>query len=154
VTRKRDLRQGVRPEDRNLEHLGAGADRLAVPQPPSIGDADDRRRHSLCDVIRAEQLEELHGRADLLATFPHRRRRRVFVVVHESARQAPQAVARLDRAPAKDDSAFGFDHHRRRHLGVAPEHEVVVGTGLDLATFDDLDDQLRAAVDAEVTHQA
>jgi len=153
VTRKRDLRQGVRPEDRDLEHLGAGAYRRAVPKPPSVCDSNDRRRLNLGDVIRPEQLDQLHRSADLLATFPHRRRRRVFVVIDESARQAPQSVSRFDRTPAKNDSAIGFDHHRGRHLRVAPEHEVVVRTGLDLASFDDLDDELRAAVDAEVTHQ-
>src|SRR5437762_3469248 len=43
-------------------------------------------------------------RADLLHAFANRGIFRIFVVIDKSARQAPQAVARLDGAPAQDDA--------------------------------------------------
>jgi hypothetical protein len=103
-------------------------------------------------VVHTDQPRQLDRRADLLEAFAGGGGRRVFVVVDKPTGQAPEPIARLDRAPAEDDAAFDLHDHGGRHLGVMPEDEAVVGARLHLATFDDAHLERRAAVDAEVTH--
>ena len=153
VTRKRQRRQLVRSEDSELEHLRAGLDLFAIDHAAAKRNADDRRRRRLGDVIQAEQLRQIYLRADLLHAFANRGILRIFVVVDKPTWQAPQAVARLDGAPAEDDAPGVLDDDRGRDLRVSPQHEVVVGTGLVLAAFDHPRDQRRAAFDAEVAGQ-
>jgi hypothetical protein len=154
VTRKRDLRQRVKPEDADLEHLGSSADRRSSGQAPAIGDAHDRGGCRLRHVIDAQQLQQLDAGADLLQALADRCHCRVLVVVDEAAGQAPLAVARLDRSPAEDDATLRLDHHGGGDLRVSPEHEVVVGTRLELATFDDPRDERPSAPEAEVRHRS
>jgi len=153
VTRKRDLRQRVEPEDADLEHLGSSADRRSSGQAPAIGDAHDRGGRHLRHVVNAQQLQQLHVRADLLQALADRCPRRVLVVVDEAAGQAPLAVARLDRSPAEDDATLRLDHDGGGDLWVSPEHEVVVGTRLDLAALDDPQDERPPAPEAEMRHR-
>jgi len=103
-------------------------------------------------VVGAEQGCDLDRGTDLFEALTSRCGRRILVVVDKAARQAPLAVARLDGAPAEHHTAVVLDDHRGGDLRVAPEDEVVVGTGLELAALDDPHDQGRAAVDAEVGH--
>jgi len=102
-------------------------------------------------VIRADQLSELDPSPDFLETLTSRGRRRVLVVVDESARQTPQAATRLDRTTPEHDAASGFHHHGRGHLRIVPQDKRVVWADLVLATFDELRDERRTAIDAEVT---
>jgi hypothetical protein len=104
-------------------------------------------------VVHAEKAGELDAGVDLLAAFAYRCARRVFVVVDESTGEAPQAVAGLDAPPAQHDSAVALDDDRGRHLRITPQDEIVVGACLDLVALDDLDDERRAAIDAEVHHR-
>jgi hypothetical protein len=148
MTRKRDRRQRVEPEHADLEHLRSGVDRLPARQRAAVRDADDGRERGLGDVVHAEQLGQLDSGADLLAALPDRGAGGILIVIDEAAGQAPVAVTGLDRSPAEDDPAVGFDHHSGRHLGVAPEDEVVVRARLELAAFDDAEDERRPALDA------
>jgi len=103
-------------------------------------------------VISADQLGELDPRADFLNALTNSGRRRVFIVVDESARQTPQATTRLDRTTPEHDAAFGFHHHGRGHLRIPPQDKRVVRADLVLAAFDEPGHQRRSAVDAEVGH--
>jgi hypothetical protein len=152
MTRKRNRRQRVGPEDSDLEHLRSGADRFAVGDAAAIGDADDAGRGRLGDVVDAEQLGELDLRVDLLPALSNRGGGGGLVIVDEPARKAPLAITGLDGAPAEDDSAVFLDDHRRGDLRVAPQHEPIVRAYLELTSLDGLHDQRHAAVDAEVTH--
>jgi hypothetical protein len=150
MTRKRERRQGVEPEHADLEHLRSGADRLPARQRAAVRDADNGRNGGLGDVVHAQQLGQLDAGPDLLAALPDRSAGGILIVIDEAAGQAPVAVTGLDRSPAEDDPAIGFDHHGGRHLGVAPEDEVVVRACLELAAFDDAEDERRPALDAVV----
>jgi len=101
-------------------------------------------------VKDTEEARQLDLGADLLAALTHRRGRRVLVMVDETAGQAPQPVARLDRSTSDDDSLFTLDDRGSDHFRVAPQHEVVVGTGLELAAIDDPYGKRRPAIDAEM----
>jgi hypothetical protein len=103
-------------------------------------------------VIDADQRGELDRHVDLLTAFAHRRDRWILVVVDESAGQAPEAVAGLDRPATQDDSALGFHDHGGRNLRVVPQDEAVAWAGLHVTTFDDARHERGAAVDAEVPH--
>jgi len=105
-------------------------------------------------VVDAQQLQQLDARADLLQALADRRPCRVLVVVDEAAGQAPLAVARLDRSPAEDDSTLRLDHDGGGDLRVSPEHEVVVGTRLELAALDDAQDERPPAPEAEMRHRS
>src|SRR5216117_3878454 len=94
---------------------------------------------------------ELDLRADFLEAFTNSRRRRVLVVVDESTRQTPQTATRLDRTTPEHDATSGFHHHGRGHLRIVPQDKRVVRADLVLATFDELRDERRTAIDAEVT---
>jgi hypothetical protein len=152
VAREGQLRQGVRGEGAHFEHLRTCADRRSTGDAAHISDADDARRGGFGDVVQAEQRCELDLGVDLLHAFAHRGGGGRFVVVDESAREAPKSVARLDAAPAKHDSSVDLDHDGGRHLGVAPENVTVVGTRFELAAFDDLHHERSAAVGAEMPH--
>jgi len=103
-------------------------------------------------VINPQQPGQLDLGVDFFEAFPRRGVRRVFVVIDETAGQAPQAVARLDRTSSKHDTTVDLHDHGGCDLGVTPQDEAVVGTGFDLATVDDSRHQRGAAVDTEVTH--
>jgi hypothetical protein len=152
VTRKRNRRQRVGPEDRDLEHLGPGADRLAFDDSALVADADDAGGRRLGDVVHAQESGELDLGVDLLAALAHRRAGGVLVVVDEAAGQAPLPQGRLDGAPPEHDAAVVLHHHRRRDLRISPENEAVAGANLELATLDELRLQRSPAVDAEMTH--
>jgi hypothetical protein len=141
VTRKRDRRQLAGSEDPQLEHLRSGLDLLAARHPAAKRDPDDRGRCCLGDVIEAEQLCQLDKRADLLPAFAHRGVLWFLVMVHKAAGQAPQAVAGLDGAPPENDPAVELDDHGRSDLRVAPQHEIVVGARLHIATLEETCDQ-------------
>jgi hypothetical protein len=151
MTRKRDPRQPLEPEHADLEHLRPGADRLATRQSSPVSDAYDRRRRGLGDVVHAEQVRQLDGSPDLLPALPDRGAGRVLIMIDEAAGKTPVAVTRLDRSPAQHDSAVGLDDHRGRHLGIAPEDEVIVRAGFELAALDDPNDQRRPTHEAVVT---
>jgi hypothetical protein len=104
-------------------------------------------------VVQAEQLRQLDVHAYLLHALAYRGILRILVVVDKPAREAPQAVARLNGAPADDDAPSMLDDHRGRDLGVLPQHEVVVGTCLQIAAFDHPRDERRAALDAVMAGQ-
>ena len=95
---------------------------------------------------------ELDLRADFLEAFTNSRRRGVLVVVDESTRQTPQTTTRLDRTTPEHDAALGFHDHGRGHLRIAPQDKRVVRADLVLAALDELGDERRSAVDAEVGH--
>jgi hypothetical protein len=154
VAWKSKLWERVWREDAHLEHLRAGLWADAVKQPAAVRNADHARRAGLGDVVHADQPSQLDRCLDLLQALARRGGRRVLVVIHESTRQTPQAVARLDRAAAQHNAAFGLDHHRRRHLGVVPKDETVARARFDFTTFDDACHQGGAAVDAEMTQQS
>jgi len=153
VTRKRERRQLVRSENAELEHLGAGLDLFAVDDAAAKRDPDDRRCRRLGDVVKAKQFRQLDVRADLLHALTNRGIFRILVVVHKPARQAPQAVGRLDGTPADDDAPTMLDDDRGGDLGVSPQHEVVVGASFELAAFDHPRGQGRTAFDAVVAGQ-
>jgi hypothetical protein len=127
----------LRWEDRNLEHLHARRRDGPVDEPAFVRDSHHARRVGLGDVIDADQPGELDRHAYLLAALPDRRHRWILVVVDETAGQAPETVAGLDRPATQDDSALGFHDHRGRNLRVMPQGESVAWAGLHLATFDD-----------------
>jgi hypothetical protein len=134
---KREWRQRVQRENPDLQHLRAGPELSAVREPCLISDPDHAVRVPFGDVIHADQRGQLDGRADLLHALAHRRVGRMLVIVDEATRQAPQPVTGLDRATAEDHTSVHLDDDGRRHLGVTPEDEVVVGACLVLAAFDD-----------------
>jgi hypothetical protein len=113
VAWKSKLRERVGSEDAHLEHLRAGFWADAVEQPAAVRNADHARRAGLGDVVHADQPSQFDRCLDLLQALARRGGSRVLVVIHESTRQAPQAVARLDRAAAQDNPAVGFDHYSR-----------------------------------------
>jgi hypothetical protein len=152
VTRKRDRRQRVESEDANFQHLVSRRDLLTDRKAASVGDHDDARRSALRAVIHIQHRLDLDRCPDLFAALANHGFGRAFVVVDEAARQTPQAVPGLDRTPAEDDATAGFDHDRGGDLGVAPQHEVVVRTRFELATFEDPDHEGRPATNAEVAH--
>jgi hypothetical protein len=84
VTRKRNRRQRVGPEDRDLEHLGPGADRLAFDDSALVADAHDARGCRLGDVVYAQEARELDLGVDLLAALAHGGAGGVLVVVDEA----------------------------------------------------------------------
>lgn len=147
-----ERRKGIELEDPDLQHLRTGGQASAVRKSPAIRDADHARRAGLGDVVHPEQLGQLNLRADLLEALTRGGVRRIFVIVDETAGQTPEAVARLDRPPPEDDSAFHLHDHCGRHLRVTPQYEAVVGARLELPTVDHARHQLGAAIDAEVTH--
>jgi hypothetical protein len=152
MTRKRNRRQRVEPEDANLEHLVAGGELLTGREVASVRDHDDARRRALRGVVDVQHRLDLDRCPDLFATLANDGFGGALVVVDEAAGQTPQTVPGLDRAPAEDDAAVGLDHDRGSDLGVAPEDEVVVRARFELAAFEDLDDERRSAARAEVTH--
>jgi hypothetical protein len=154
VTRKGKLRQLADGEDAHLEHLLAGAQPLSLDEAAAVSDHDDARRRRPPSVVDVEKRVDLDTRADLLATFTRDRVGGALIVIHESARQAPQTIPGLDAAPSQHDAARRGDDHRSGNLRVAPEDEVVMGTGFELAALQHLDHQRRAAVDAEVPHRS
>jgi hypothetical protein len=91
--------------------------------------------------------------ADLLPALARRRLPWALVIVDETTWKAPQPETGLDGAPAEQDPAIDLDHDCRGDLRVVPKDEVIVGTGLELATLDDTRHQLGAAFDAVVTHR-
>jgi hypothetical protein len=103
-------------------------------------------------VVRADQSGQLDWCADLLEALASRGNRRVFVVVDEATGQAPETLARLDRAAPQHDPAIGLDDHARRYLRVMPQNKAVIRARLNLAAFDDSRHECGAAVDAEVAH--
>jgi hypothetical protein len=103
-------------------------------------------------VIDTDEASFLDIGAYLFATFTSRRIPRALIVVDEPAGKAPKTKARLDRAPPEDDAAVHFDDHRRRDLGVVPQHKIVIGAALDLAAFDHARNELGATVHAAVGH--
>jgi len=152
VARECERRQRVEREHRDLEHLRSGRGPAASYKPGLIGDSDHAGSSALGDVIDPDEACHLDPCADLFEAFTSRRVPRVLIVVDESARKAPQAEARFDRPAAKEYPSVDLDHHRGRYLGVVPQNEVVVGTGLDLAAFDHARHELGAAIDAVVGH--
>lgn len=101
-------------------------------------------------MIDADQADPLHWRRNFFLAFASRRCPGIFVVVDKTAWKAPLAAAGLDRAAPEKYPAVNLDHHRRRDLGVVPEHKVVIGTSLNLAALHQARHELRAAVDAIV----
>ena len=99
----------------------------------------------------ADETGLLDVRTDLLPALARRRLPWVFVIVDESAGEAPHPKTWLDRTPAEQDPAVDLDHHGSGDLRVVPQDEVVIGTGFKLAALDDARHQLGAAFDAEVT---
>ena len=152
MARKRKRGQRVESEHPDLEHLGAGSRPAAGGKPGRVCDSDHARSRALGDVINADESCLLDVRRDFFKAFASRRIPRILVVVDESARQAPQAAARLDSTAPQQYSAIDLDHDRRRDFGIVPQHKVVVGTGLDFAAFDHSRHKLGAAVDAVVAH--
>src|SRR4029077_8664711 len=118
----------------------------------SVGDHDNAWRAGLRAVIHVQHRLDLDRCPDLFAALADPRFGRAPVVVDEAARKTPQAVPGLDRTPAEDNAAAGFDHDRGGDLGVPPQHEVVVRARFELATFDDPDHEGRPATHAEVAH--
>jgi hypothetical protein len=105
-------------------------------------------------VVDPEKPDQLDRRTDLFPAFARRRPPWVLVIVDESSGQAPPAQAGLDRATTQHHAAVDLDHHRGRDLGVVPEDEVVLGTGLDVPTLDDAGHELGPAVQAVMAHSA
>jgi hypothetical protein len=126
MTRKRERRQRVEPEDTNLEHLVAGCDHLTGRKVASVGDHDDARGRGLRAVIHVQDRLDLDGCTDFFATLADDSFGRALIVVDEAAGQTPQTVAGIYGAPAEDHSEAGLDHDGGRDLGVTPEHEVIV----------------------------
>jgi hypothetical protein len=126
---------------------------LSLEHAPAITDADDARRRGLGNVVDAEQTGQLDLGVDLLAALADRGARRVLVIVHEPAWQAPLSIRRLDSAPPEHDAAIHLDDHRGRDLWVAPQDVSVMGAHLVFAPLDELEGERRAAVDAVVTHR-
>jgi hypothetical protein len=153
VARERQLWQRAGVKRFELEHLRPRLGPLAIREPRSIGDTDHARRRPLGDVINAQQACDLDARPDLLTALAPRCIRRILVVVDEAAGQAPQALARFDRAAAQQDPLADLDDHRGDHLGVVPQDEVVVRAGLERAALDDAGHERGSAIDAEVTHR-
>jgi hypothetical protein len=153
VAGERERGQRVGREHPHLQHLRSRARPAAVGELRLVGDTDHAGRASLGDVIDADEPGQLDGRADLLHAFARSRLPRALVIVYESARKAPEAEARLDRAATQQDAAVDLDHHRRRDLGVVPEHEVVLGTGFDIPPLDDACHKPSPALQAVVPHQ-
>ena len=136
------LRQVVKRKHPKLEHLLARGQPPTVDDLAAIADADHARGLSLGDVIHADEACDLDLDPYLLEAFAGGRVERALVVVHEAAGQAPLTQRRLDRPPPEHDAPVSLDHHRSHHLGIAPQHEVVVGTSLDQAALDLARDQL------------
>jgi hypothetical protein len=103
-------------------------------------------------VIDAEETRQLDGNADLLEAFAGGGFPGIFIVMDETPREAPEAIAGLDGSAAEDHAAGRLNHHRGRHLRVAPQHELVVEAGLDQPAFDGARLERGAAVDAEMPH--
>jgi hypothetical protein len=146
------MRHRVRLEDADLQHLQARGRRGSSDQPALVSDHDHARRVGLRDVKHPDQPGELDLRADLFKALADGCDRGVLVIVDESAGQAPEPVAGLDRAATQDDSPLRFHDHGGRHLRVVPQDEAVMRASLDLTTFDDSRHQPGAAVDAEMPH--
>jgi hypothetical protein len=153
MARKGHGRQSVARKNADLEHLLSGDELLAICKAAPICDSDDARRRRLRHVVHADQGGHIDDRTDLLHTLPDRGRRRVFVMVHEAAGQAPQAEAGLDRSTAENDPPFHLDDHGGRDLRIAPQDEVVIRTRFQLTTFDHPGYERRAAPDAVVAHR-
>jgi hypothetical protein len=130
VAWKSQRRECIERKDADLEHLGARAEALAVREPRAERKPDHARRVLLGDVVDADEPSDLDRCADLLQALAPGGVGGVLVVVDESSRQTPQAVARLDGPPAEDDAAVRLDDDRRGDLRVPPQDEVVVGAGL------------------------
>jgi hypothetical protein len=153
VAGKGERRKRIDLEHADLQHLRAGRNARTSGEAPAIGDADHARRPGLGDVIYAEQSGQLDLGADLFEAFPNRGVGRILVVVDETAWQAPQAIARLDRPASQDDTTIDLHDHSCRDLGVTPQNEAVVWACFQLTTIDDTRHQRGAAVDAKVSHQ-
>ncbi|OLB90881.1 MAG: hypothetical protein AUI15_23755 [Actinobacteria bacterium 13_2_20CM_2_66_6] len=115
---------------------------MAVDQMGVIAETDEARGVLFGDVKDTDQSGHHNRGANLFQAFAHRRLDRALIVVDKTTRQAPHPISRFDRPAAQDDAAIGFDDDRGRHLRVPPEHEVVVRTSLQRATFDLAMDQL------------
>ena len=152
MTRKSNRRQRVRRKNPDLEHLRPGAHCLTIRKSTYVGDADDARDGRLRYVVRAKQRSQLDPRADLLLALANRGCRGILIVIDEAAGQAPQAMTRFDGTTPEHDSACRLDDHGGGHLRVAPQDKRVVRASLMLASFDELRDERRSAVDAEVGH--
>jgi hypothetical protein len=105
-------------------------------------------------VVDADEPGQLDRGGDLLHALSRGGIPRILVVVHESARQAPQAATRLDGPAAKQHAAIDVDHYGGRDLWVVPEHEIIIGAGFDLAALDHSSDQLRPAEQTEMGHHS
>jgi hypothetical protein len=103
----------VEREFSDLEHFRAGDGMRPVDQPCPVSDNDHAGRIGFGDVVDANQSGHLDTRADLLHALARSGLSGGFVVIDESAGQAPQAVARLNRTTAQDNPAGAFDDHRR-----------------------------------------
>src|SRR5439155_18918782 len=154
VAREGQGRQRVRRENADLEHLRAGAWAAATREAGLVRDTDHAGRTPFGDVVDADQAGQLNRGVDLLGALAGRRLPRVFVVVDEPARKAPQPAAWLDRATSEHHAAVDLDHDGGRDLRVVPQHEIVVGTCLDLATFNDAHHELGPAVHAVMAHNS
>jgi len=117
VAGERQLREVVKREDMQLEHLLARRQAPAVDDPPAIADSDHARGLSLGDVIDPDEARDLNLGTDLLEAFASGRVERALVVVDESAGQAPVTKRRLDRAPAEHDATVRLDNTAVTTLG-------------------------------------
>jgi len=120
----------------HLEHLVAGGRRFAVPQPRLEGDGDHPAAVAPDDVVDAKELRDLDCGFDLLLALPHRCSGGVLVLVHKAAREAPEPIARIDRAATGDESAIRLDQDDRGYERVAPEDKAAARAGLDLLAVD------------------
>jgi hypothetical protein len=152
VAGKGERRKRIELEHADLQHLSAGRNSRTSGEAPAVGDADHARRPGLGDVINAKQPGQLDLGADLFEALPNRGIGRILVVVDETAWQAPQAIARLDRPASQNYTAVDLHDNSCRDLGVTPQNEAVVRACFHLTTVYDTRHQRGAAVDAKVSH--
>jgi hypothetical protein len=100
VARENERRQRVELKDSNLEHLRARCRLPDLDHPRLVADGDQAGRIPPADVIDAYQTCHFDGHADLLLALAPRRLGGAFVVVDESAGQAPHPIRRLYTAAA------------------------------------------------------
>lgn len=148
MTRKGQLRQRAKREHSDLKHLVARRELFAGHQVTAIRDDDDARRCLLLSVIHVEHGFHRDAGTDLFAALACDGVRRAFIVVDKSTRQAPEPVAWLDSASSQDNAPVCLDDDCGGDLRVVPQDKVIVRARVQLATFDQLDDERRAALDA------
>jgi hypothetical protein len=61
-------------------------------------------------VVDAYQADQVDGGTDFFGAFACSRVPRIFVIVDEPTRQAPEAAARFDRSTSQQDSTVNHDH--------------------------------------------